>query len=345
MDGDSSSWLLFAFLILLIIGGGYFAAAETAFASVNPIHIKQRVENGEKRAKRAQYVLDHFNKALSTLLIGNNIMHIGTASLATYLVVQVLKRPDLTTATTLITTVVVFLVAEMIPKQFAKDCPEAIALVFAPSLSVLMKILTPVSAFFDGLSIFVSKFFNVAPEPVITEDELIEAIDSLAENEESTPERQELLHSALKFDDAIVFDIMTPIEQAECVEIGMAPEEVLEIARNTKYSRLPVYKSTKDNLIGLLNIRNYIKAHLASPGTVTVWEQMYPAMTIEDSKKVDELFDEMNQARKHMFLVTNSEYKYVGIVTMEDILEQLVGEIYDEADEVPTELLEKEATQ
>ncbi|MBQ7026230.1 MAG: DUF21 domain-containing protein, partial [Peptococcaceae bacterium] len=156
MDGDSSSWLLLIAIILLILGGGYFAAAETAFASVNPIHIKQRVEDGEKRARKAQYVLDHFNKALSTLLIGNNIMHIGTASLATYLVVDVLQRPDLTTLCTLITTVVVFLVAEMIPKQFAKDCPEATALVFAPSLALLMKILTPVSAFFDGLSVFVS---------------------------------------------------------------------------------------------------------------------------------------------------------------------------------------------
>ena len=337
MDGDSSSWLLFAALILLILGGGYFAAAETAFASVNPIHIKQRVENGEKKAKRAQYVLDHFNKALSTLLIGNNIMHIGTASLATYLVVQVLKRPDLTTASTLVTTVVVFLVAEMIPKQFAKDCPEATALAFAPSLSVLMKVLTPVSAFFDGLSTFVSKFFNVAPEPVITEDELIEAIDSLAENEESTPERQELLHSALKFDDAIVFDIMTPLDQVECVEIGMKPEEVLEIARATKYSRLPVYKSSKENLVGLLNVRNYIKAHLASSENLNVWEQMYPAMTIDDSKPIDELFDEMNQARRHMCLVTDKSQNFVGIVTMEDILEQLVGEIYDEADELPEE--------
>ena len=344
MDGDSSSWLLFAALILLILGGGYFAAAETAFASVNPIHIKQRVENGERKAKRAQYVLDHFNKALSTLLIGNNIMHIGTASISTFLVIK-LWGEGYTGISTIVTTVVVFLVAEMIPKQFAKDCPEATALAFAPSLSLLMKILTPVSAFFDGLSVFVSKFFNVAPEPVITEDELIEAIDSLAENEESTPERQELLHSALKFDDAIVFDIMTPLDQVECVEIGMKPEEVLAIARATKYSRLPVYKSTKDNLVGLLNIRDYIKAHLAAPGTVTVWEQMHPAMTTDDSKQIDELFDEMNQARRHMCLVTNSEYKYVGIVTMEDILEQLVGEIWDEADEVPAELLSEEAAQ
>ncbi len=342
MDGDSSSWLLLIAIILLILGGGYFAAAETAFASVNPIHIKQRVEDGEKKAKKAQYVLDHFNKALSTLLIGNNIMHIGTASLVTYLVVDVLQHPELTTLSTLLTTVVVFLVAEMIPKQFAKDCPEATALAFAPSLTVLMKVLTPLSVFFDGLSKLVAKFFNVAPEPVITEDELIEAIDSLAENEESTPERQELLHSALRFDNAIVFDIMTPLDQVECVEIGMKPEEVLEIARATKYSRLPVYKSSKENLVGLLNVRNYIKAHLASEN-VNVWEQMYPAMTTDDNKQIDELFDEMNQARRHMCLVTNKSKAFVGIVTMEDILEQLVGEIYDEADDAPAELTGEEA--
>ena len=341
---DADSWLLFALLILLILGGGYFAAAETAFASVNPVHIKQRVENGERRAKRAQYVLDHFNKALSTLLIGNNIMHIGTASLATFLVVEVLKHPELTTYSTLATTVVVFLVSEMVPKQFAKDCPEATALVFAPSLYWLMKVLTPVSAFFDGLSKFVTSFFKVAPEPTITEDELIEAIDSLAESEESTPQRHELLHSALKFDDAIVWDIMTPLDQVVGVEIDAKPEEVLAIIRANKFSRLPVYKTTPENLVGVLDVRTYIKKHLAASGAITVRKQMQKAMITEDTKQIDDLFSEMNQSRIHMCIVKNNQKKIVGIVTMEDILEQLVGEIWDEGDEVPADLAqEKEA--
>ena len=342
---DADSWLLFAFLIILILGGGYFAAAETAFASVNPVHIKQRVENGERRAKRAQYILDHFNKALSTLLIGNNIMHIGTAALATYLVVDVFQRPDLTAYCTLATTVVVFLVSEMVPKQFAKDCPEATALAFAGSLYWLMKILTPVSAFFDGLANFVAGFFKVAPEPTITEDELIEAIDSLTDNEDSTPERQELLRSALKFDDAIVYDVMTPMDQVESVAINMKPDEVLAIARTTKFSRLPVYQGNPENLVGLLDIRTYIKSHLAGKKKVTVRNQMYQPMITSDDKRIEDLFDEMNQARRHMCLVANSEKKFVGIVTMEDILEQLVGEIYDEADEIPAELQEEEVVQ
>lgn len=335
---DADSWLLFALLILLILGGGYFAAAETAFASVNPVHIKQRAENGEKRAKRAQYVLDHFNKALSTLLIGNNIMHIGTASMATFLVAEVLKHPEYTTYSTLITTAVVFLVSEMIPKQLAKDCPETTSLVFASSLCWLMKILTPVSAFFDALSNFVTKFFKVTPEPVITEDELIEAIDSLASDEEGSEQRQELLHSALKFDDALVWNIMTPLDQVVSISIDMTPEDVLAIIRTSKFSRLPVYKTTPSNLVGVLDVRTYIKEHLKTDGKLSVRRLMQKAMTTEDTKQIDDLFDEMNQSRKHMCLVMSSEKKYVGIVTMEDILEQLVGEIYDEADEIPADL-------
>lgn len=334
---DADSWLLFVLLILLILGGGYFAAAETAFASVNPVHIKQRAENGEKRAQRAQYVLEHFNKALSTLLIGNNIMHIGTAAIATYLVTS-LWGEGYTAYSTIVTTVVVFFVSEMIPKQFAKDCPQITALFFAGSLYWLMKILTPISAFFDKLSDFVTKFFKVSPEPVITEDELIEAIDSLASDEQGSDQRNELLHSALKFDDALVWNIMTPLEQVVSVNIDMKPEDVLAIIRANKFSRLPVYKTTPNNLVGVLDVRTYIKEHLTSAGKVPVRKQMQKAMIVEDSKQIDDLFDEMNQARKHMCLVVNSEKKYVGIVTMEDILEQLVGEIYDEADDMPADL-------
>lgn len=335
---DADSWLLFALLILLILGGGYFAAAETAFASVNPVHIKQRAENGEKRAKRAQYILDHFNKALSSLLIGNNIMHIGTASLATFLVAEVLKHPEFTTYSTLIVTVVVFFVSEMIPKQFAKDCPEITALLFAGSLYWLMKILTPIAAFFDMLSGFITKFFKVTPEPVITEDELIEAIDSLANEEEGSEQRQQLLHSALKFDDALVWNIMTPLDAVVSISVDMKPEDVLAIIRTNKFSRLPVYKTTPSNLIGVLDVRTYIKAHLTADGKPSVRKLMQKAMTTEDTKQIDDLFDEMNQSRKHMCLVMDSEKKYVGIVTMEDILEQLVGEIYDEADDLPADL-------
>ena len=331
---DSDSWSLFVLLIALILGGGYFAASETAFASVNPMRIKHRAENGERRAQRAQYVLDHFNKALSTLLIGNNVMHIGTAALATYLVTK-LWGEGYTAYSTLVTTVVVFLVSEMVPKQFAKDRPEATALFFAPSLYLLMWLLTPVSAIFDGLAAFVTRFLKVKQEPVITEDELIEMIDSLAETEEDGQQRSELLHSALKFDDAIVYDVMTPLDAVEGIRSNMKPEEVLPIIRSTRYTRLPVYQTTPENIVGVLDVRNYIKAHLYEGEKLSIRKLMRKPMLVEDSRRIDDLFNEMTQSRTHMCVARNNRGQVTGIVTMEDILEQLVGEIYDEEDEIP----------
>lgn len=338
---DTDSWSLFVLLIALILGGGYFAASETAFASVNPMRIKHRAEEGERRARHAQYVLDHFNKALSTLLIGNNVMHIGTAAIATFLVTK-LWGEGYTGYSTIVTTVVVFLVSEMIPKQFAKDRPEQTALFFAPSLYWLMRLLTPVSAIFDALSAFVTKFLKVKQEPVITEDELIEMIDSLAETEEDGQQRSELLHSALKFDDAIVYDVMTPLCDVVGIRSNMKPEDALTVIRGTKFSRLPVYQGTMNNIVGVLDVRNYIKAYLSQGDKLSIRKLMRKTMMVEDSKRLDELFNEMTQSRTHMCVVKNSGGEVAGIVTMEDILEQLVGEIYDEDDVMPPEEQNKE---
>lgn len=329
MDTDSS--ILFVVLIALILGGGYFAAAETAFASVNPMRIRHRAEEGEKRAQRAEYILEHFSKALSTLLIGNNIMHIGTASIATYLVTK-LWGQGYTAYSTLATTVVVFLVSEMIPKQFAKDRPESTALFFAPSLYWLMTLLTPVSFFFDSLSNAICRLLKVPTTPTVTEDELMEMIDSLADTEEGGQQRSELLHSALEFDDTTVREIMTPLENLVCIPDNMPENDVLDVIRTVKYSRLPVYQGSPENIVGILDIRSYIKTHLASPGSTCVSSMMKPIMPICENRRIDEVFDEMTQSRTHLCAATDADGKILGIVTMEDILEELVGEIWDEQD-------------
>lgn len=331
---DPDSWLLFVLLIALIIGGGYFASAETAFASVNPVRIRHRAEEEEKRAQRAQYILDNFNKALSTLLIGNNIMHIGTASISTYLVAKTWGE-GYTGISTIVTTVVVFLVSEMIPKQYAKDHPESTALFYAPSLYWLMVIMTPFAAFFNGISNKIAKLFKVKEEPTITEDELIEMIDSIAEDDEDEQQRTELLQSALKFDDAIAWDVMTPINEVVGINIRMKREEILDIIRENKYSRLPVYQGDKTNIVGFMDVRKYIKNYLANPDSLSVRRIMSKVMTVEETQLLDELFEKMTQSRTHICVVCDKEGNRTGIVTMEDILEQLVGEIYDEDDIVP----------
>ena len=330
---DTNTGILFALLLFLIIGGGYFAASETAFASVNALRIKQRAENGEQRALRAQYILDHFNKALSTLLIGNNIMHIGTASLATYLVTK-LWGEGYTAYSTLVTTVVVFLFAEMIPKQLAKDKPETMALLFANSLYLLMKLLTPVSFFFDTLSEFIAKLLPGKQEPTVTEDELAYLIDTLAENE-SEPEgkrRSALLRSALDFDSRTVQEVMTPLDKVVGVELTMTNEQVREIIRNNKHSRLPVYLGTPDNIVGILDIRTYIRDQLSGGKTSRLHQLTRKTVRVSGSKLIDDLLDEMTQSRTHMCAVSDDAGRVIGIITVEDILEELVGEIMDEDD-------------
>ena len=329
--GDNG--ILFALLLFLIIGGGYFAASETAFASVNALRIRQRAENGEGRAKRALYILDHFNKALSTLLIGNNIMHIGTASIATYLVTK-LWGEGYTAYSTIVTTVVVFLVSEMIPKQFAKDKPETMALLFAPSLYWLMLLLTPVSVLFDTLSAGISKLLPARQEPTVTEDELAYLIDTLAESE-SEPEgkrRSALLRSALDFDTRTVREVMTPLDQVVGIELTMNGEQVRDIIRNNKHSRLPVYLGTPDNIVGILDIRTYIREYLTNGRKTRLHQLTRKTVRVPDSKLIDDLLDEMTQSRTHMCAVADDAGRVVGIITVEDILEELVGEIMDEDD-------------
>ena len=330
---DTDIGILFALLLFLIIGGGYFAASETAFASVNALRIRQRAENGEQRALRAQYILDHFNKALSTLLIGNNIMHIGTASIATYLVTK-LWGEGYTAYSTIVTTVVVFLVSEMVPKQLAKDKPETMALLFANSLYWLMMLLTPVSFFFDSLSAVITKLLPNRQEPTVTEDELAYLIDTLAESE-TEPEskrRSALLRSALDFDNRTVGEVMTPIEQMVGVELTMTGEEVREIIRSNKHSRLPVYLGTPDNIVGILDIRTYIRDYLANGSRTRLHQLIRKTVRVPDSKLIDDLLDEMTQSRTHMCAVADDAGRVVGIITVEDILEELVGEIMDEDD-------------
>ena len=330
---DTDIWILFVLLLFLIIGGGYFAASETAFATINALHVRQRAENGDARARHAQYILDHFNKALSTLLIGNNVMHIGTAALSTYLVTK-LWGEGYTAYSTIITTIVVFLVAEMIPKQFAKDKPEMMALLFAPSMHALMVLLTPVSVFFDTLAKLIMKLLPTKQEPTVTEGELAYLIDTLAESE-SEPEgkrRSALLRSALDFDRRTVAEVMTPLDQVVGVELTMSHNEVREIIRSNKHSRLPVYLSTPDNIVGILDIRTYIRETLSKGRKVRLHQLLRKALRIPGTKRIDDLLDEMTQSRTHMCAVADDSGRVIGIITVEDILEELVGEIMDEDD-------------
>ena len=320
----------FISIVFLILGGAYFAGTEIALASVNRIRMMSYADNGNRRASRVLYILDHFDKALTTLLIGNNIMHIGCASIATLMATKLwgLKAVPVTTV---VTTVVVFLVSEMIPKRFAKACNERFALAVSGSLIALMKIFTPVSFVFSKLSAWVSKpFKKQEEEPTVTEDELYDIIETIAAEGAIDEEKTELVQSALEFSDTFVQDVLTPWEKVVSIPVDASDETILTTIRENAHSRIPVLDK-EGHPIGVLLIRKYLKAHMRGE-TPQISHIMESIHFVDADMPIDDLFPVMSRNKTHLSVVRDAQWKTLGIITMEDILEELVGEIYDEDD-------------
>lgn len=330
----STSIILFC---LLILAGGYFAGAEISLASVNKIRIAGQADDGDKKSKRVQYILDNFNKALTTLLIGNNIAHIGCSAIATTMTYQLLQEHTnwpawIQTASTLLTTVVVFLFSEMVPKCFAKDCNEAFAKNIAGSLIFLMKVLTPVSFFFTLLGDLLSRPFlkRTTVQPTVTEEELHDIIETVVQEGEIDEDTGDLIQSALEFSDSKVREVFTPWKNVITVHNGMTPDEIVTAIKETSFTRLPV-TDTDGKVIGTLNIRNYLRAYLKD-GAPDLQALITAPHFVQQGTPVDELLESMSRHRVHLAVVLTSKGDTLGIITMEDILEELVGEIYDEED-------------
>ncbi len=330
---DSDSWLLLFILLLLIVGGGYFAATEIALASSNKIRIKTMADSGDRRAKRVTYILNHFDKALTTLLIGNNIMHIGASTLATVIVVR-LWGDWAVTLSTIILSVVVFLFSEMLPKSYAKSKAESFSLATSGSLFFLMRLLTPVTFIFSSVSGLLAKLFRSGAEPTVTEDELYDIIDEIAEEGTMDQQRSGLIRSALDFDDITVADILTSRVDLVAIDCQLSSEEIVDLIKNSRHSRIPVYEDTVDNIIGILGIRKYLKAYMDQGGSVDLKSLIDEPLFVHKSMLIDELLRNMQTKKRHMAIVTDDYGGVMGIVTIEDILEELVGEIWDEDDEV-----------
>ncbi|MBQ1632723.1 MAG: HlyC/CorC family transporter [Clostridia bacterium] len=324
---------LIVFFFVLLLGGAYFAGAETSLASVNRIRIMSRADNGSKRAKRVLYILDHFDEALTTILIGNNIMHIGSASLTALVAVRLNWGSAGATATSLVTTLLVFLLAEMIPKTIAKACNESFALFVAPSLRLLMRILYPLNFVFTSLTNGVKKLFRVQDEeePTVSEEELHDIIETLDEEDDIDEDTADLMQSALDFTETPVGEIFVPLENVETVTLGMHPTEIVKIIEQTNHSRLPV-KSREGEICGVVQIRKYLKEYLRRQGHVSLARVMDKPYYVTVGTPIDEQLAGMSKAKTHIAIVRDNDGKVLGILTVEDILEKLVGEIYDEDD-------------
>ncbi len=330
---DEGSIVSCIIIALLLLAAMYFAIAESAFSSVNRIRIKTAMDKGDQQAKKAAYVLDHFDRAITTILIGTNIVHIAAASLVTLLVTRRFGLSAVTLST-ILTTIVVFFAGEMLPKSIGKKYSVRFSLATAGSLCVLMRILTPISFVLTAIGNGVSRLTKGDPEATVTEDELYDIIETMKDEGDLGTEQGELVHSALLFADVPVESILTSRMDVAAIDVQLSHEEILARIKEEKHSRLPVYRDSMDHIIGILQIRTYIKAYLKQGEALQLESLLDEAFFVHQSTKIDELLPEMSRKKLNMAIVTDNYGGTLGIVTVEDILEELVGEIWDEDDEV-----------
>lgn len=325
MDAGAGSII---FYILLILGGGYFASAESSYARANKIRLKNAADDGNRKAKKALQITNNFDKALTTILIGNNIMHLTCSALATVIATD-WEIP--TFWATLLTTVIVFLCSEIIPKSFANANSEKVALAYSGSLSALIKILSPVAFVFVKISELFSKLFGGGQDERMTEEELETIIDTVEESGTLDEEQTDLLQNAVDFTKTPVENVMTMREDICGVELHDDPQNILEIVRTTGFSRLPVYDGDIDHVVGILSVREYLRTYLRR-GQVNLRRVMMAPKFAAPDAAIDDLFNEMSISRQQFLIVRDGDTT-VGVATIEDFLEELVGEIWDEYDE------------
>lgn len=334
---DSSIILLYAILFLFfLLSSAYFAASETAFTAVSRTKLKTIAESKParkaRRAKQALWICERFDKTLTTILIGNNIFHAACAALSTLLVMGVLQlSEDFVVYGTLITTVTVYLFSEMIPKSFAKVKSDSLALFFAPSMKLLITLLTPVSVLFLGISKLLSKIFSSEEEQAVTEEDLINIIETIEDEGVLEPEKQALVNSAMEFRSKLAQDIMIPIDQVVCVPYSMSADKMAEIASEQIYSRLPVYEGAKENIVGILPVNRFL-SRFVSGQPVRLRKMLLKPYVFDCRTEIPELLQRMRLNKLHMVFLTDENHRKVGLITMEDLLEELVGEIQDESD-------------
>ena len=333
-DGSRLPWII---AVLLLVCAAFFAVTETAFASSSRTRIRIADDHGNPRAKEALYVLDNFDLAISTLLICTNIVHIAAASVVTLAVTR-LWGLSAVSISTVVTTIVVFFAGEMLPKSVAKKYPEPIALFTAPTLCFFMKLFSPLSRLLTAIGQAAAGLSAGDEQVSVTEDELYDIIEDMTEEGSLDEEQGELISSALQFGDVTVENVLTPRVDLVSLNISASHAEILDTIKSCTHSRLPVYEGSIDNIIGVLQIRKYIKAYIRLGTELDIRPLMDEVFFVHQSTNIDELLPLMSRRKLNMAVVTDNYGGTLGIVTVEDILEELVGEIWDEDDiiEEPT---------
>lgn len=322
-------------LVVLIIFSAYFSATETAFTSLNRIRIKNLANGGNKRAKLTLELCDKFDNILSTILIGNNIVNILSTSLATALFVLYFPKNGVAIST-VVMTVVVLIFGEIGPKSMAKESPEEFAMFSAPFLNMLCVLFTPLNFIFSLIKKLISRIFKVKNDRSITEEELLTMVEEAQSEGGINDNEGELIKNAIEFYDLEVSDILIPRVDVIAVQTDSTPEEIDQVFKDSRLSRLPVFHETIDSIAGVLNMKDFYYQVLGNKEPLE--NVIKPAMYVLEQMQISDLLKLLQQKKSHLAIVTDEYGGTVGIVTLEDIIEELVGEIWDEHDVVTEEI-------
>ena len=331
------------FIILLcVVMSAYFSATETAFNTFNRIRVKNLAEKGNKRAARALELAENYDTLISTILIGNNIVNILAASLATLYFTNLLAGGEAaqfaTTISTAVMTLIVLTFGEICPKTIAKQTPDKFVIFATPFISALVVIFTPLSFIFKQLQNLLSKIFKAEEDQGMTEEDLISIIEEAAEEGDLDEEESTLIKSAIEFNELEIGDIFTPRIDITAVRSDISKEEMAKVFTESGYSRIPVYDDDLDNIHGIVYYKDFFSdAHTTD---IPLYEIIKPVMYVTKTQKINDVLKDLQEKQMHLAIVTDEYGSTAGLVTLEDILEEIVGEIWDEHDEIIEEIKE-----
>ena len=318
-------------IIICVMFSAFFSASETAFTTLNRIRLKTEAEAGDSRAALVLSIAENYDKMLSTILIGNNIVNIASASLATIVFTHVLGDAGVSVSTAVMT-VIVLIFGEISPKNLAKEHPEAFARFSAPFLRLLITILTPINFIFSQWKKLLNKIFKKKSDNRMTQEELKTIVDEAQSEGGIDEEKGELIRSAIEFDDLTADDILTPRVDIVGIDEECPFQEISDIFLKNTYSRLPVYSDSIDNIIGIVHEKDYFSAQKS--GISDIKQVMKKVLYISRTVKISDLLRTLQKTKSHMAIVVDGFGGTEGLVTMEDIIEELVGDIWDEHDVV-----------
>lgn len=316
-------------IIVLIFVAAFFSMAETAFSTCNKIRIKIKAEDGNRHAKLAMKVIDNYDKSLITVLIGHNIVNFVASAIATLVAVAFIENEGVASVvSTIIMTILVLLFGEIIPKNIAKANADKSCLILAYPIRFLMIVLYPLSMIFYGITLLVMKIFNnKEKEPEMTEDDLQNIVEAIEEEGVIEEEESDLIQSAIEFDSIVVKEIFTPRKKMYAINIRDDRDELIKtlVKGNISFSRIPVYDGSIDNIIGILHVRKFLKEYMLDRD-VDIKSLLIEPYFVKPNIKLDDMLDGFSQHKTHIAIVTNNNERVVGMVTMDDVLEELVGE-------------------